>query len=249
MPSFNFLGGAFSFNGRPSSHLNLKVLSAMLNEVMATGGLNDVEVEILNTYGHLSADKTARALKHANYLKAYKVDVCHKIPIHSFQVALCTVMNNQLATGGPYAAQMWSDLEDLYDDVMTNCVAAPKSDIWALFDAIASGNMHKACSLAWLICLAFDASHNNLYFGFAVTNHSIGQAPDMHYDTFGPGVCPPTPRGPGMEARLQALEVTLGLPKTEAFFETDPGGSHWEVNSGVEGRRSQGKGYIETTRH
>jgi hypothetical protein len=248
MAGFSFVNGVFTFSGRPSSHLNLGCLKAMVDELLSTGGLNPVEYEILITYANKTAHAIASMMMQVNHLKANKVDVCHKIPIHSFQLALCKVMNEQFKLKGTFNEKRWKHLVKLYIEVRSNCVGAPSADIKALFDAIHSNNTHKACSLAWVICLAFDSSHNNLFFGFAVTNHSIGQHGDMHYDIYSTLACPPTPRGPSMESRLMKLEQTLGLKVTTSFIETDSTGVHWETNSGVEGRRSQGSGSVETTR-
>lgn len=250
--TFNFGNGVYSHSTRPNSHTNISCVRALITGIVNTKVLNEIEQNIFKIYTSLKKDVNATAthITSNSYMTIEKVNICHKIPISAFMKALEGSMNFQLKkTSTSFSAQPWAELVQLYSTVTSATVASPTSDVQAVYNAVmATNQQHQACSAAWQMCLSFDSSDDNLYFGNAMTNSSISDSSDFHYDvsvvSLTDGATPPTPRGPKMQTCLNDLESALGLAPTKQITTTEKNGEEWAMNSGVNGKQSAGTGWV-----
>ncbi len=222
----------------------------MINEIVASKGINGIERDIyaLYTSNHSNVNAVYTILSTGNWYKTYEINICHKIPISSFLKALAKCMNYQLQNTSTTLTQSpWAELSKLYDTVDSSNISSHNSQIVTLHAAVKGNNPNLACTTAWQIATAFDASHANLYFGYASTNSSISDNCDFHFDltSSSQAPTPPTPRGPSMQNNLNAFEQVLSLPQTTQIIETDTTGT-WVMNSGVYGKQTAGTGYVLT---
>ena len=245
--SIKYILDSYEISGRPSTHSELPCVTKMVEEIILSKGINPIEVTICALDPTGTASTIANHITTGSFFLNNKIDICHKIPISSFTDALAKCMNSKQRRPNASSPLLspWLELANLYATVDSSRISTNSSYITALANAVGVDANNLACTLAEAICNAFDSSHANLYFGNAGTNRSIGKNSDLHYDTLGGSLLPtpPTPRGASMESCLQILQNNLGLNLTKQITEVDSAGV-WAMNSGVDGLKSQGTGYV-----
>jgi hypothetical protein len=228
-------------NSRPSSHLNKSTLEALVEDIKNNGAKNDVEERIQS---ELVSGKTAKQIVNDivqnRWLSKNGYDVCHKTPYGNIQKAVLDLINDQFGKTAPVAG--WDKLDDYIQSING------KSTFVSALKTAATAAMPSAAAIAGAannLLLHFDSLPDNLYFGYATTNRSIGDNADLHYDALSSGSNPepPSPRGSGALRRLQSFETAVGRMQTDEVMETDTSGV-WAMTSGVHGKKSDAAGYI-----
>lgn len=230
-------------DSRPSSHLNKSTLKALIQDVQTNGAKNAIEQEISTMLGKLTVDQTADFIIQQKWLSANGYDVCHKTPFGSVQQSILALINGQF--GKTAAVAGWDKLDDFIKSI------SGKSSLVSGLKTAATAAAPVAATVAEKandLLLHFDSLPDNLYFGFATTNRSIGDNADLHYNALssGSGAEPPTPRGAGALTRLQSFETALGLASTNEVTVIDKSGT-WAMTSGAHGKKTDDAGYILRT--
>ena len=235
MPDYDSNTKQYVRNARTiGSHLNQGTIKNMIADIMKQGAKNVIEVAILNQVNtnKLSTQDAAREIKDDNFLSqgGYQnktpltqstLAVCHKISFKSFDSALVALMNYELDATKTVSQKnsAWAHFENLLGVLYPphGYTSAIAQDAHALRTQVSTSPL-LACSSAHDILLQFDASDQNLYFGFQDTNASISYRADFHYDInsaiTSTGVAVSTPRGPLLLDSLNALEKFLGLKQS-----------------------------------
>lgn len=250
----HFVLGAYTSTGkRPGSHLNLGTLQKMVADINAQSDYFSEPEKQLNIDFSLSTtgDKiVAQKIKNTNFLSKYDFAVCHKIPYSSVEKALIALM--EATRNGTDKPAMWAGLSDL----LLACSGLSPSGWHTVFTqqcanlraAIVKPDTGSACNQANAMLLEFDASSENLFFGWGKTNSSISDNVDLHFNLEDPADdVPPTPRGVSLMKALQALEGTLGITPTRVLDQTK-GKILWVQTSTTYGTGKAGTGFVSAVK-
>jgi hypothetical protein len=234
---------------RPSGHLNVGVLTEILEDIINKGALTAPEDELLTlTIGQQTAKAKAQEVRKAKLLSVQGFAICHKIPYAGFEKALLALIDGSRKHGIAKYSHAWDALEALLH-VLEGTTNGSYNYNSGLKNAVAQNSPNDIVAQANSLLAQFDKCDANLYVGFSMTNSSIGENADLHYRLLNATSNQPataTPRGQNIKTALNTLETLLGVPKTVEIKQVDQQQVTWSATSGVYGKISAGTGFVAT---
>lgn len=259
---FDQISGNFARNSaRPGTHLSVPTLTNIISDLITNGARNQAELDFQNAVTQVStlnnlgyAWKTADAGKWADLTKNYTIlkseglAVCHKVPYFSFENMLLACIHDLSASKQPSVKN--KDFCTYLDNTLGDHSEWNKLQK-AYFKFAKTGVLSDANDVEYYarkICDQFDGSSDNLYIGYKVTNSSISNNIDLHWQSLGPDtqLATASPRGITWRDATNTAEISIfGGVKTKSIVATDSNGGKWVMYSGVYGSKKDGGGWVE----
>jgi|GEM_PF-4847060 hypothetical protein len=245
---YNTITRTFESNGkRPNTHLSLTALTGIITDLKNNGAKNQAEVDFegavksvanTNGLGNVWATPATAAAVVLNYriLSSYDLAVCHKVPYSAFEKLLAA------AVKGVFAGTLTVNEESGFKDFLDNTLGGH-----ADWSKLKKGKDTYAVEYyARKLCDAFDENSDNLYIGYKLTNSSVSDSADLHWDSLSGGKATASPKGAGLLDAMEDAEIEIfGQIRTKSYTETDTNNDNWVLYSGVHGTKKQGTGFVE----
>jgi hypothetical protein len=250
---FNSIARRFESNGvRPGTHLSRPTIQKIIEDLVTNGNRNQAEVDFAaevvseagangysTTWSIANAPTLATVVLQFKILSTHGFAVCHKVPYSAFESLVLACIQDFLTQPQP------SVNNNSFKTYLNNTLGG--HDGWnKIQKALQKGDTNAVEYYSRELCDAFDGNHNNLFIGYKVTNSSVSNYADLHWDTLGAGKATASPRGDQWLTDTQQVETDFfGAQRTESYMETDTAGDRWVLYSGVYGTKKSGTGFAE----